>query len=70
MRHGAYFVFELLAWPALVWCGAELALRAAAGAGGGAGAAALTGACAAGTIVACRWRNRALEAEPVRVRQG
>lgn len=70
MRHGAYFIFELLAWPALAWCGVELALRAAAGAGGGAGAAALTGACAAGTIVACRWRNRTLESEPARARLG
>jgi hypothetical protein len=70
MRHGAYFIFELFAWPALAWCGVELALRAAAGAGGGAGAAALTGACAAGTIVACRWRNRTLESEPARARLG
>lgn len=60
MRARAYFLFELVAWPAAVWCGAELVLRAATGETGGIGGAGLTGMCAALTIVAARWRSREL----------
>lgn len=60
MRAGAYRLFEIAAWPAVAWCALELPLRAAAGAVPGMTMAAVTGACAAATIVACRWRSRAL----------
>ncbi len=60
MRAGAYRLFEIVAWPALAWCALELPLRAATGAAPGMTMAAITGACAAATIVACRWRSRAL----------
>ena len=60
MRARAYFLFELVAWPAAVWCGAELVLRAATGETGGIRGAGLTGMCAALTIVAARWRSRQL----------
>jgi hypothetical protein len=60
LRPRAYFLFELVAWPALVWCGAELVLRLAAGATGGMGSTGLTATCAALTIGAARWRSRQL----------
>lgn len=60
MRTRAYFVFELVAWPAAVWCAVELALRVATGENGGMGGAGLTGMSAALTIVAARWRTRRL----------
>lgn len=64
MRRHAYFVFELVAWPAAVWSAVELGLRAAAGTSGDAAATALTGACAAATIVLCRWRTALLASVP------
>jgi hypothetical protein len=60
MRRRAYFAFELMAWPAAVWSAVEIGLRAATGTSGGAAATALTGACAAATIVLCRWRTAML----------
>ncbi|HML98048.1 MAG TPA: hypothetical protein PKD75_06170 [Tepidiformaceae bacterium] len=63
MRPRAYFLFELVAWPAALWCGTELVLRVATGDTGGLGSAGLTGACAALTIVAARWRSRQLTAD-------
>ena len=60
MRTRAYFVFELVAWPAAVWCAVELALRVATGDLAGTGGAGLTGTFAALTIVSVRWRSRQL----------
>ncbi len=60
MRLRAYFLFELVAWPAALWSGTEVVLRVATGATGGLGSAGLTGACAALTIAAARWRSRQL----------
>lgn len=60
MRPRAYFLFELVAWPAAVWCGAELVLRTATGEASGIGGTGLTGMCAALTIGAARWRSRQL----------
>jgi hypothetical protein len=56
VRTRAYFLFELVAWPAAVWCAAELLLRAATGETGGSVGAALTGTCAVLTVFACRLR--------------
>ncbi len=67
MRAGAYRLFEIVAWPALAWCVLELPLRAVTGAAEGLPLAALTGACAAGTITASRWRGRALAAAEANV---
>lgn len=58
MRAGAYFLFEIVAWPAAIWCGMELVLRVAMGETAGIDSAGLTGACAALTIVSVRWRSR------------
>lgn len=63
MRPQAYRLFEIVAWPAAVWCGVELLLRGATGDFSGAAATALTGAMAGLTIAACRWRT-------AQVRQG
>ncbi|MCE7927303.1 MAG: hypothetical protein HUU14_07695 [Dehalococcoidia bacterium] len=60
MRVGAYHLFELVAWPALAWCALELPLRAASGAAAGTMVTAVTLGCAVATVVACRWRKRAL----------
>lgn len=68
MRQRAYFLFELVAWPAAVWCVTELVLRVATGETGGIGSAGLTGTFAALTIVSVRWRSRQLA--PAAVRQG
>ncbi len=56
MRSSAYHLFEIVAWPAAVWCALEVSLRTATGDFQGITATALTGACAALTIVACRLR--------------
>lgn len=60
MRTRAYFLFELVAWPAAVWCGVELVLRAATGATAGIGSVGLTGGCAVLTVFACRVRTMQL----------
>lgn len=60
MRERTYFLFEIVAWPAAVWCAVEMALRAVTGATAGMGGTGLTGACAVLTIVAVRWRSRQL----------
>ncbi len=60
MRTRAYFLFELVAWPAAAWCAVELLLRVATGATAGMGDTGLTGVSAALTIVAVRWRSRQL----------
>ena len=64
MRDRAYWLVALVAWPALVWCVIEAALRLASGYSAGTLQLALTGACAAGTIVAVRMRRAALVATP------
>lgn len=66
MRSRAYFLFELVAWPAAVWCAGELLVRAATGATNGIGSASLTGGCAGLTVVACRARARQLSRLAVR----
>ncbi len=69
MRIEAYRLFEIVAWPAAAWCAIELLLRGATGEAAGMSMTAITGACAALTIVACRARNRSLEAAtPGRIR--
>ena len=60
MRLTAYSLFEIVAWPAAVWCVLELALRAGTRTYDGAAATAATGALAALTIVACRMRSHQL----------
>ena len=62
MRIGAYRLLEIVAWPALAWCGIEVVLRLATRAPGGLAATALTGAMAALTIAACRLRAAQLAA--------
>ena len=70
MRIHAYRLFEIVAWPAAIWCAVELALRGTTGETAGMSMTAITGASAALTIVACRARNRSLEdGSPVRVRE-
>ena len=64
MRRGTYAVFEILAWPAAVWCSGECLWRIASGNVAGLEAAALMAAAAVGTIVACRWRMAALALRP------
>lgn len=68
MRDRAYWLVALVAWPALVWCVIEAALRLASGYSAGALQLALTGACAAGTIVAVRMRRAALAPATARER--
>ncbi len=60
MRIQTYHLFEIVAWPALVWCGLEAILRTASGAPEGLPATTFTGAFAALTVVACRLRSRQL----------
>lgn len=60
MRQQAYHLFEIAAWPAAVWCAAEVVLRGVTGARDGIAASAMLGLMAAGTIVACRLRTRQL----------
>lgn len=69
MRIHAYRLFEIVAWPAAVWCAVELALRVATGELAGITATLLTGSCAALTIVAARARSRDIAApQAVRIR--
>ncbi|MBE7518580.1 MAG: hypothetical protein HS107_04980 [Thermoflexaceae bacterium] len=67
MRAGVYQLFEIVAWPALAWCMLELPLRAVSGVSTGIMATAVTGGCALGTVVACRWRGHALAAAEANV---
>lgn len=60
MRSRAYWLFELVAWPAAVWGAIELALRLATKTYDGLPMAAATASLAALTIVAARWRSAAL----------
>ena len=60
MRREAYRLFEIVSWPAAVWCGAECGLRMALGTPASAAAPALLGVMALGTIWACRARTRQL----------
>lgn len=66
MRIHAYNVFEIVAWPAVAWCGIEIVLRTISGTPEGLPATAFTGACAALTVVACRLRSRQLAPLPIR----
>ena len=65
MKTQAYRLFEVVAWPAAVWCVVELGLRTATGQLDGMPMTAATGAMAALTIVACRWRSAQLAPSPV-----
>lgn len=67
MRQRSYWLFELVAWPAAVWCAAESVIRLGTGATDGLAATALLGACAAGTIVASRTRQAMIAPQPVRI---
>lgn len=60
MRLQAYRVFEIVAWPAAVWCGLELVLRTVTANYQGISITAITGLCAALTIAAGRLRSRQL----------
>lgn len=62
MRAGAYGLFEIVAWPAAVWCAVEVSLRTAVGAFDGFVMTAAVGSLAASTILACRLRARQLAA--------
>ena len=64
MRRGTYAVFEILAWPAAVWCSGECVWRIASGNVAGLGEPALVAAAAVGTIVACLCRMAALALRP------
>lgn len=66
MRVRAYSVFEIVAWPAAVWCGIEVALRTATGTFDGIAMTAALGSLAALTIVACRMRTAQLTPAPTR----
>jgi len=69
MRIQAYRLFEIVAWPAAVWCAVEVALRLATGELAGVTATLLTGACAALTIVASRARSKDIATpQAVRIR--
>lgn len=61
MRGHAYSLFETVAWPAAVWCAAEVVLRVMAREPADVEAAAVTGVMAALTIVGCRWRRGTLD---------
>ncbi|MEO8538792.1 MAG: hypothetical protein ABI577_03560 [bacterium] len=60
MRIQAYRLFEIVAWPAAVWCGIELALRVSTASFEGISMTAITGACALLTIAGTRIRTRQL----------
>ena len=69
MRIHAYRLFEIVAWPAVVWCTIEVALRLATGELSGIPVTLLTGMCAALTVVAARARTKHIAApQAVRVR--
>jgi len=60
MRIGAYQLFEIVSWPALVWCAIELSIRTVTFTPDGMAGTALLGSMAAACIVASRWRSRQL----------
>ena len=60
MRDHAYGIFEIMAWPAAVWCASELVLRTLVREPAGLARTAVIGAMAATTIVCCRWRRGSL----------
>ena len=64
IRRGAYSVFEIVAWPAIVWSAFELAVRATLMGYQGLGEPSLILACAILTVIACR-RMTASHALPV-----
>lgn len=55
IRHEAYGVFELLAWPAVVWSSVEIVLRTAVAEYGGMADATLILACALMTVGVARY---------------
>jgi hypothetical protein len=60
VRIGGYHLFEIVAWPAAVWCAIEIGLRGLTGSYDGASMTAITGACAILTVVGCRLRTSQL----------
>lgn len=63
-RRGAYSIFAIVAWPAIVWSAFELAVRVTLMAHQGLGEPSLILACAILTVIACR-RMTASHALPV-----
>ena len=57
-RRESYGVFEMLAWPAVVWSAVEIALRTSVMEFGGLADATLILACAAMTVGVCRHMRR------------
>lgn len=57
MNARAYWLLELVAWPAAAWCALEAGLRAVINAHDGLGESALLGVCAAGLLTLSRWRR-------------
>jgi hypothetical protein len=68
MRLSAYHLFEIVAWPAAVWCTLEATLRFASGEVEGLATTAATAALAGLTVAACRIRSRQLVPAPVATR--
>lgn len=66
MRDRLYWLAALLAWPAAVWCAAELGLRGMSGYSEGWLDVSVTFASATGTIVAVHLRRQALAQLPIR----
>lgn len=62
MRDRTYRLIEIIAWPAAVWGGVELLLRAMSGYSVGASDTAVVMACASLTIFLARTRRRMLAA--------
>lgn len=60
MRTEVYRVFEIVAWPALVWCALELGLRGAVRDFDGAAATTFLGVLASLTVLGCRLRTAQL----------
>jgi hypothetical protein len=60
VRRQAYWLFELLAWPAAAWGAFECVARVAVGEHHGLGSAAGLTLMAGATIAACRWRQGGL----------
>ena len=58
IRRQSYGVFEMLAWPAVVWSAVEIALRTSVREFGGLADATLILACAAMTVGFCRHMRR------------
>jgi hypothetical protein len=60
MKHTAYGLFELVAWPAVAWGAIEIALRFGAGYGAGLPNSLLITSAGVATVTACRLRRAAL----------